>query len=685
MKFKLRYLAAAVALANSALAADPEGTLEQVVVWGTAVESSSLKLDQHNIDLKQADHISDLLRTLPGVDVGGAHSLNQRITIRSMDDKDIDITIDGVRQNTYMYHHMGNLQIHADILKSVDVAVGNNSVVNSGLGGAVRFETKEAKELLQTGDRWGARVQAQVSSNASQSVAVSTYGQVTNSIDVLAYLNYVDRENYEVGGGKIKDQNGLEVANTDGEVRGLEGELSDGLLKFGWDITSNQRLALSYEAYKDEGDYSYRPDMGLATDLAIANSLNIPVVYPTEFTRDTINLTYAIDVADHTSLKLALYENTSTLWRDERGLQPWRPTAATLNEGEAKNTGLNLLGTSELGKGSVIHQLTYGFEAVNYETEYLVNQEYVSGERSDNLSLFAENRMAMGDFIVTPGLRFDSAEVESAVVSEQFNNVGGSLALEYNLSNQLVLVASATTLWKAPEIGEVFIGAGLGDTANPDIEAEDGVNKELGVHYAQSGWSAGITSFTTDIDGYIYDYATIPGSTDDWKANVGDMTIEGFEAYLGYQQQALTVMFTASRAESNLSAYSDYAQYDGARLDRQQGDTLALSIDYDIFQSGVTLHWDTQWVDDVDAGPDLDGATLDNAKDGYTVHNISARWLPQQIEGLALTLGVDNVLDEFYSSQSSRTGTSFHPVFGPLYLQDYEPGRNVKATIAYQF
>ena len=28
----------------------------------------------------QADHISDLLRDLPGVDVGGAHSLNQRIT-----------------------------------------------------------------------------------------------------------------------------------------------------------------------------------------------------------------------------------------------------------------------------------------------------------------------------------------------------------------------------------------------------------------------------------------------------------------------------------------------------------------------------------------------------------------------------------------------------------------------------
>ena len=91
--------------------------IERIAVWSTEVKASSLYLKGEEIANKQADHISDLLRTIPGVDVGGAHSLNQRITIRSMDDKDLDISIDGAKQNTYMYHHMGNLQIHADILK----------------------------------------------------------------------------------------------------------------------------------------------------------------------------------------------------------------------------------------------------------------------------------------------------------------------------------------------------------------------------------------------------------------------------------------------------------------------------------------------------------------------------------------------------------------------------------------
>ena len=68
----------------------------------------------------------------------------------------------------------------------------------------------------------------------------------------------------------------------------------------------------------------------------------------------------------------------------------------------------------------------------------------------------------------------------------------------------------------------------------------------------------------------------------------------------------------------------------------------------------------------LDADTDLDGPTLDNSKEGFDVHNVSARWAPEMVEGLALTVGVDNVFDEYYASQSSRTGVSFHPRFGEL-------------------
>ncbi len=147
-------------------AASEANELEKVSVWATEVTASSVHMDEQAMTTRQADHISDLLRTVPGVDVGGAHSLNQRITIRSMDDKDLRISIDGANQNTYMYHHMGNLQINADILESVDIQVGNNSVINGGLGGVVKFRTKSARDLLMPGDSFGVLGKGTYSTNA---------------------------------------------------------------------------------------------------------------------------------------------------------------------------------------------------------------------------------------------------------------------------------------------------------------------------------------------------------------------------------------------------------------------------------------------------------------------------------------------------------------------------------------
>ena len=41
------------------------------MLWGTIVSSSSESMDTDDMLLKQADHMSDLLRDIPGIDVGG--------------------------------------------------------------------------------------------------------------------------------------------------------------------------------------------------------------------------------------------------------------------------------------------------------------------------------------------------------------------------------------------------------------------------------------------------------------------------------------------------------------------------------------------------------------------------------------------------------------------------------------
>lgn len=695
----LNLLALGIAVANvSSMAyANNASPMEEVVTWGTEVRASSIKIDEKAMAIKQADHISDLLREIPGVDVGGAHSLNQRITIRSMDDKDLKISIDGANQNTYMYHHMGNLQIHADILKSVDVEIGTNSVINGGLGGAVRFETKDAEQLLKDGQQFGGRAQASYGDNSGNSIAITGFGKITDNVDFLLYHNDVNKDNYEVGGGKIKDANGVEVPGTNGEVKGLEGDVKDTLFKLGWDITDSQRIKLGYETYEDKGNYSYRPDMGLATDVAIGIALDAPLVWPTEFTRDTLTLNYEGEFGN-TFVRASLFDNQSTLERDESAWQnstavirgtPASDSSAIIT-GDADNQGLNLL----IETGLDNHTFTYGLEHVKYDTRYQARYVFganagttvSSSEEATNISLFIQDRIQLTDQLaLIPGIRYDESDVDSATVDKSYDDISGAFAVEYQVNDNLLLKASTTQLFKAPEVAEVFVGAGLGDTPNPDIKAETGTNTELSLAYEDAVLGAdkfafGFTVFQTDIDDYIYDYAGR-----NFKDNVGDMELEGYEVYFSYDIGNLKTLLTFSDAESDLNANADYASLDGARIDRQQGDTISLNIDYHVESLNLDLHWGILSVDDVSADLDLDGASLDNAKDGFTVHNVSARWQSESLNGLSLTVGVDNLFDKYYASQSSRTGTSFHPLFGQLYLLDYEPGRNMKLTVSYDF
>ncbi|CAM2069193.1 TonB-dependent receptor [Sulfidibacter corallicola] len=674
---------------KNAEAPDAEPTIEEnIQVWATEVRSSSVKLDDEAMAIKQPDHISDLLRTIPGIDVGGAHSLNQRITIRSLGDRDLRISIDGASQNSYMYHHMGNLQIHADILKSVDIEVGTGSVINGGLGGSVRMETKDPKDLLAPGQKSGARLQASYGDNASTGYTATGFARLNDRIDVLAYYNFVDRDNFSVGGDQIKDFSGNEIPGTDGEVRGLEGELGDALFKLGWDLGGDQRLEMGYENYKDEGDYSYRPDMGLATDLAIAENLGLPLVYPTEFTRDTLTLNYEVVVGSGTRLEATAYQNTSELFRDESGVAAVFG-GESLIEGEAENFGFEFTGRTVIESG-VNHTLTYGVNRNQYDTAFTTDSVEASSEDAVNTAVFIEDRIEWeGGLALVPGVRFDHVDVDSAVVSDTFSGASAGLAFEHQVNDHVFWRIGSTQLYKAPEIGEVFVGAGLYDSPNPGIEEETGLNTEIGFVYnaplfGAERFSLGLTMFRTDIDDYIYDYAPNP-EVRYWRDNVGDMQIDGGEAYVGYEAGGLRAFLTYATADSELSALDIYGDLDGARLDRTQGDTFSLVIDYQLPQTRLHLHWDSLVAGDVDAGLDLDGATRDNAKDSFSVHNVSARWMPRRLEGLSLTLGVDNLFDEFYASHSSRTGLSFHPRFGELYLLDYEPGRNIKATLAFQF
>lgn len=636
-----------------------EQQLEEVVVWGTQVSNSSVYLGEGDIAVKQADHLSDLLRDQPGVDIGGTHSTNQRINLRGLDDTDLKVTIDGANQNTYMYHHAGNLLINADILKEVDVNVGTNSIVHGGLGGSVAFETKDAQDLLQGDDNFGGRVSVSASHNKARGGSVTLFGQ-SGKVDGLVYSIVNDRDNPKDGAGN--------------ETLGNDGKIQDSLVKVGVDVTNNQRIEFSHGQYKDKGDYAPRSDMGVATNSNITSN----VVYPTEYDRKTTTLNYELDKGEKLNVKASLSKNELSLDRTEllkfdRAQRKFVPDN-TQKSGKATNTRFNITAESNLKRGNTNHQLTYGADMLKQESTAYKNNEKQSEEKATNRAVFVEDRIEFANGVaVTPGVRFDSYKADTATSNKTFDQTSGALAVEVPINKHVTAHASTTQLFKGPELAEVYIDQASSFKINPDIKPETGTNNEIGLKFQKAGF-IGADRFTSSIKGFQTDIKDSIQENDagDMLVNAGQLEIKGLEASARYKKGKLGTTVTYAKSDSKF-------KNTGEPLDREIGDTVTLGVDYQA-RKNVALSWSTIKVMDED-----NVSTGSDDKPGYVVTNVSANWKPQAVKGLDFSVGVDNLFDKKYTSHASRIGDSNHPVFGALHLNDYEPGRNVKVTASYSF
>ncbi|HSP85372.1 MAG TPA: TonB-dependent receptor, partial [Psychrobacter sp.] len=68
-----------------------------------------------------------------------------------------------------------------------------------------------------------------------------------------------------------------------------------------------------------------------------------------------------------------------------------------------------------------------------------------------------------------------------------------------------------------------------------------------------------------------------------------------------------------------------------------------------------------------------------NTKPNYDVHDVYMNFSPRQLDNIKATVGVYNLFDEAYASHASRYSASDDK------FTDFEPGRNIKASLTYQF
>ena len=664
-------------VANAATSADmPSTTLQTITV--TANSSVREKVQEDGVDVEdytpaqQASHLSDFLNVVPGVTVGGTSAINQRIRIRGLEDSNLKVTIDGARQEGKLFYHMGDLTLDPDLLKQADVSVGNNSVTlgNDAIGGAVAFKTVDAADLLKPGQKIGAKVHAGYASNNDELLTSATvFAAPTDNIDLLAYYGKRDTNSGEDGNGRelFEDSKSENI-----------------LLKAGAYIADDHHIGANFSSTEKKGIFPFRPDFPSSP-----NTGGLKVI-PQQVKRDTYGIDYKFNPSNPlVNVDTNVYQTKTQILRDSSYVGSFDFNA------EVQTTGAKIQNTSDIATNVGTHKLVSGIEHYKKESEMERNFVKTGSDEATNTSVYLEDQWTNGKFSLTPGVRYDRYKSPEFIAGgKTYDNVVGALAASYEIAPLTQVFASYTQLFNGPDLSQtIFNSDGDKTYVNNNLKAEEGSNAEVGIvttlrDLTVAGDALQLSGkyFETDIENYIefvrsgknrvgLDCVTgLSGGECQGVINKDeDYKIKGVELAADYKMDNFSMGLSYSRARSK-GEDTGYSIPSVTGSSSESGDKYMVNLAY-----SPTETTDIGWRSTHVASVMPNTAANDIKKPSYNVHDIFMNYSPRQIEGLKATVGVYNLFDEAYASHSSR----LNPIDDAS--TDFEKGRNIKASLTYQF
>lgn len=622
------------------------------------------------VKVRQATKMSDVIRGVPGVNVNGGRSVVERYNIRGVSEEYLTVTVDGARQNGYAFHHAGNYGIDPEILKRVDVDVGSNSVVAGAgsLGGSIKFETVEAADLLEEDRNIGAKLKYAYGSNGNSHQTMATLYGRSGGLDVLGYFNYRHQEDG-------KDGNGLENAN--------QGYLQNYLFKAKYNLSADQWFKLSAERYNNTALSCFRANFGSCLGDVPAegeqgyNAQNHSRA-KTQLLRKTYTLSYGYKPSDNplVNVKANVY-NTETQMSSMGNPQT-----------HIHSVGGTLSNTSDFDLGATHHAILVGGEYFNTKAKALDDGPNSYETRIDSLSVYLEDQISLGNFIVTPGLRYDYHKANLAPTFEKsYQRLSKALGLKYFLTDDFMLFANYTELFKGPDAGEVTLRGSRGYL--PSLEAIRGDNKEVGFNFAQNNLFAENDNFSITAKYFHTNYDNLNKNVSlggfSGYQSVGPVELKGVEGSAKYRIENLTLGLNYARARSKQTSDigSQIRGTSGYAAFPDTGDRYTLFASYNLPDYQLEFGWNTMWVRAISVYQENNVGSRNRPvykpgyleKESYAVSNAYITWAPVQVKNLELTFGVDNIFNKAYKDQSTQYYRAV----------DLDPGRNYKFSVSYKF
>ncbi|HEM8659540.1 TPA: siderophore enterobactin receptor FepA [Klebsiella aerogenes] len=633
-----------------------------------------------------ARDVSEIIRTMPGVNLTGNSTSGQRgnnrqIDIRGMGPENTLILIDGkpvTSRNSVRLGWRGERDTRGDtswvppeMIERIDVIRGPAAARygNGAAGGVVNIITKKFDN--QWHGSWNAymNMPEHKDEGATKRTDFSLSGPLGGDFSFRMYgnLDKTQADAWDINQGHHSERTGIYADTLPAGREGVENKNINGVVR--WDFAPMQSLEF-------EAGYSRQGNL-YAGDTQNTNSNDLVKENYGKETNRLYRNTYSVTWNGGwdngvTTSNWAQYEHTRNSRKGE-GLAGGTEGIFSSNQfsdidlsdvmlHSEVNIPFDLWVNQNLTLGTEWNQQRMKDNASN--TQELSGGEipgYDSTGRSpyskaEIFSLFAENNMEVTDTtMLTPALRFDHHSIVG-------NNWSPSLNLSQGLGDDFTLKMGIARAYKAPSLYQtnpnyILYSKGQGCYAsksgcylqgNDDLKAETSINKEIGLEFKRDGWLAGVTWFRNDYRnkieaGYAPVYTNGKG-TDLYKwENVPKAVVEGLEGTLN-----VPVSETVNWTNNITYMLQSKNKETGDRLSIIPEYTLNSTLSWQVYQD-VSVQSTFTWYGKQEPkkynykGQPVTGSEK-NEVSPYSILGLSATW--DVTKNVSLTGGVDNVFDK---------------------------------------
>lgn len=600
-----------------------------------------------------ASTIDGVMRFIPGVQVtnnssSGGSAISLNIGVRGLEGRyspRTTVLLDGIPMAVAPYGQpqLSFAPLSLGNIESIDVVRGGGAVRYGpqSVGGIINFRTRDIPNQPVAGD---AAVRYNDFSEGGHNTQYSAFvgGQVNQDLGVALLYSGQDGSGWR----QHSDEKTDDVA-----------------LKFRYALTSTS------EVYGKFSYYEARTDVpgGLTSAMYAADP------FQSQRTRDQwsgrrtgIDLGYINTISDTQEFELRTYYSDS--FRQSVLANGFDATATSLSS-QPRNYGVFGIEpryTQRFFAGSFTHDVSVGMRYLRERAdETVINTTLRTGRSSvsrasdnstDAYAYYIDDQIAVGNWRVTPGLRFEDVEVgrvnKANGYSESVKNTEPlpSLNVAYLLSPQFTLFGNYTTSYGSIQ----HLQLNLNPLGNP-LQPETAKTVEAGVRWNRGdGTSAEATVFDMRFDNQL----EFQSGSGYW-LNRGETHHQGVETRAAYA-------FDKAGPLAGLSAYATLTYtkatlregaFAGNDLPFYSRWTDALGLRYALgtwdFELSST-HQSSQYADDANTQAENAAGSL-GVIPGFRLWNAQARWKMPSRPGVELAFGVNNLTDERYFTRTTDT------------------------------